>query len=370
MPKLSSLRSLASATVVVVLASCADNKGVTVLGSPGASSPAGGAADKGGAGAPAAPGAGGASAVAGSADAGGAAEPVGFGGSGGSAGSDAATSGHGGTGGTPLGNAGAATGSAGGGNGGGAGGAHGGATTTGGAGQGGTGGGAAGSVTGGASGTGGGATTPTECAASSDCLPTQHCNSPDPAARKMSCGPSGAGAATLGEGCLGNESCTGGLCDVFAKTCSVGCKGASDCGAGNACIASYILGSSPPWTPNLCQRSCTKDADCPPDVEGKHVCSLQSDVITDTATFACGPFALASTPGVKGFGAQLTSVNDLCENGFRLSVAGPNPPPGDYCSRACSANADCAAPFPTCTTVYFKTPSGVGTGTPVKVCSL
>jgi hypothetical protein len=106
------------------------------------------------------------------------------------------------------------------------------------------------------------------------------------------------------------------------------------------------------------------------DADGKHVCSLQADVVTDTFTFACGPTTLATTPGVKAFGAPLTSPTDLCENGFTLPFPGPNPPQGNYCSRACSTNTDCAPPFPTCTSVCFNAPSGVGPGTPVKVCSL
>ena len=58
------------------------------------------------------------------------------------------------------------------------------------------------------------------------------------------------------------------------------------------------------------------------DVDGKHVCSLQADVVTDTFTFACGPTTLATTPGVKAFGAPLTSPTDLCENGFTLPLPG------------------------------------------------
>jgi hypothetical protein len=284
----------------------------------------------------------------------------------GGAGAGGAGQGGGGTGGAGTGGGGTGGGGTGGGGTGGGG--------TGGAGASGKGGGGTGGGGAGGGGTGGTTTCGigapgADCTSTCDCSSSQLCNKPVFAAPgKSVCSKPGVGTKLEGVSCIKNTECASGYCDTFAGTCTEFCKTDNDCaGAGTSCFEALYIAQTQGWRPNVCLLNCDRNEDCPANTGGTPICFLLSNIDADYTAGACTWIGVspAQNPIIKTFGQEPFDINtDFCDTGFILTIGAQMK---DICSKGCSTNADCAAPYATCGIINATNPSGVGSQN-IKAC--
>jgi hypothetical protein len=160
------------------------------------------------------------------------------------------------------------------------------------------------------------------------------CNAPNYDSDASYCGAPNATGAQIGEACEASSGCLSGYCSPLLGACSLACRADSDCGDGARCgtvTGTYL---------NVCLRTCASDADCG-SLPRASMCvgSYEAGMLVTRCNLPAGPVAFGEPTD-----DQMPCASFLYE---------PGPSGDQLCTRPCTSDADCAAPFAACGTGTF-----------------